>query len=148
MDGNQTVRTVSGNPPENLNKIDYPVHDLTQPSDMAQHSYSAFMWVFMDQLVGTLGFYNNTSNNRTTPARYSQIESTIAATSLLGSSDLECYFATHHIYKDADNQTIFSPNSAQRTQDVLFAKNRTLDVLIPELAFNTTISLMADDLLA
>jgi len=32
--------------------------------------------------------------------------------------------------------------------DVNLARNETLDVLIPELAFNTTVSLMNDPLLA
>ncbi|KAG9238932.1 hypothetical protein BJ875DRAFT_415061 [Amylocarpus encephaloides] len=145
VDGNQTI---TGLPPRSLNRIDYPVTNFSEASNLAQHSYTAFMWVFTEQLLGTMGFYNNTQTNITTPAKYTQIRSTVQATSLLGSSDLECFFAQHHIVTDEFNVTTFTEDSPQRKQDINFAKNQTLDVLIPELAYNTTISFMNDEVLA
>ena len=144
VEGNQTVL---GYPPTILNVVEYPVLNLTASSDMAQHAYSAYMWAFTNQLVGTMGFYNDTLSNRTTPAEYSEIKSAIEATSLLGSSDLDCFFVTNHVITYGSNATN-SPNSPQRQQDINFARNQTLDVLIPELAFNTTVSLMNNKLLA
>jgi hypothetical protein len=102
------------------------------------------MWAFTNQLVGTMGFYNDTSSNKTTPAEYSEIQSRIETSSLLGSSDLDCFFVTNHVILGGSNAV----NSQQRQQDINFARNETLDVLIPELAFNTTVSLMSDELLA
>jgi hypothetical protein len=114
---------------------------------MAQHSYSAYMWAFTNQLVGSMGFYNDISTNKSTPAEYSEIKSGIEGTSLLGSSDLDCFFVTNDAIFDGSNATN-STISPQRQQDIKFARNETLDVLIPELAFNTTVSLMNDLLLA
>jgi hypothetical protein len=142
VEGNQTI---SGYPTL-LHPVDYPVN-LTTPSDMAQHSYSAYMWAFTNQLVGSMGFYNDTSTNKSTPAEYSEIKSGIEGTSLLGSSDLDCFFVTNDAILDGSNATN-STISPQRRQDINFARNETLDVLIPELAFNTTVSLMNDLLLA
>jgi hypothetical protein len=147
VDGNQTV---SGPKPAILNKIDYPITNSSAPSDPAQHSYSAFFWVFSEQLIGTMGFYNNTITNASNPrgATYTQIQSTLQATSLLGTSDLDCFFQAHHIWTDEHNITTFTEDSPQRIQDINLAKGKTLDELIPELAFNITTSFMSSDLLA
>jgi hypothetical protein len=142
VEGNQTI---SGYPTL-LHHVDYPVN-FTAPSDMAQHSYSAYMWAFTNQLVGSMGFYNDTSTNKSTPAEYSEIKSGIEGTSLLGSSDLDCFFATNDDILDG-NKATNSKISPQRQQGINFARNETLDVLIPELAFNTTVSLMNDLILA
>jgi len=145
-EGNQNV---SGYPPTILNEVEFPVLNLTAPSNLVQLAYSAYMWAFTDQLVGEMGFYNDTSTNRTTPAEFSEIRSQIGATSILGSSDLDCFFATNEVIPDipgsANYTTFYSP---QRQQDIDLARNRTLDELIPELSFNTTVSLMSDALLA
>jgi hypothetical protein len=147
VEGNQTVQ---GYPPTILNEVDYPVLNLTEPSDMVQQAYSAYMWAFTNQLVGQMGFYNDTSTNRTTPAEYSEITTGIAATSILGSSDLDCFFVTNDIipWLPGSTENNNTGNSPQRQQDINLARNETLDLLIPELAFNTTVSLMNDVLLA
>jgi len=146
IEGNQTVE---GFPPTILNEVAYPVLDPTVPSDLVQLSYSAYMWAFTNQLVGQMGFYNDTSTNRTTPAMYSEIKTTLEATGLLGSSDLDCFFRTNSVLPGIPGETNYTtPLSPQRQLDVNLARNETLDVLIPELAFNTTVSLMNDPLLA
>jgi hypothetical protein len=64
----------------------------------------------------------------------------------LGSVDLDAFFDLDEekgLYTDK-NFTL----SDQRVQDKALAKNRTLDVLIEELSFNTTISLMHNNLLS
>ena len=145
-EGNQTV---SGYPPTLLNEVEFPVLNLSGPSDLVQMAYSAYMWAFTDQLVGEMGFYTDTSTNKTTPAVFNEIRSQIGATSILGTSDLDCFFVTNNVIPDipgsANYTTLYSP---QRQQDIDLARNRTLDELIPELSFNTTISLMSDALLA
>ncbi|KAE9380934.1 hypothetical protein N431DRAFT_323907 [Stipitochalara longipes BDJ] len=145
-EGNQTVE---GYPPTLLNEVEFPILNLTAPSDLTQMAYSAYMWAFTNQLVGEMGFYNDTSTNKTTPAVYNEIRTEIGATSILGSSDLDCFFATNNVIPDipgtANYTTLYSP---QRQQDIDLAQNRTLDELIPELAFNTTVSLMSDALLS
>jgi len=145
-EGNQTVM---GYPPTLLNEVEFPVLNLSAPSNLPQMAYSAYMWAFTNQLVGSMGFYNDTSINKTTPALYSEIRTNIGATSILGSSDLDCFFGTNDIIPDipgtANYSTLYSP---QRQQDINLAQNRTLDELVPELAFNTTVSLMSDALLA
>lgn len=146
-EGNQTIE---GYPPTLLNQVDYPILNLTEPSDLPQLSYSAYMWAFTDQLVGQMGYYNDTAWNASIPAVYNEIQTDIAATSILGSSDLDCFFTTDvdvpASVPGSKNYTgMFSP---QRQQDIDLARNQTLDELIPELAFNTTVSLMSDILLA
>jgi hypothetical protein len=146
MEGNQMVE---GYPPTNLTEVAYPVLNLTAPSDLVQLAYSAYMWAFTNQLVGSMGFYNDTSTNKTTPAEYSEIKTGIGATSILGSSDLDCFFGTNSILPEIPGSTSYTTTlSPQRQQDIDLAKNGTLDDLIPELAFNTTVSLMNDVLLA
>ena len=51
-----------------------------------------------------------------------------------------------HLYEDSNATSIFDL-SDQRLRDKALARNRTLDVLIEELSFNTSISLMSDKLL-
>jgi hypothetical protein len=146
VEGNQTIK---GYPPTKLNEVAYPVLNLSAPSDLVQLSYSAYMWAFTNQLIGSMGFYNDTSTNKTTPAEYSEIKTGLEATSLLGSSDLDCFFGTNSILPEIPGSTNYTtPLSPQRQKDIDLAKNGTLDDLIPELAFNTTISLMNDILLA
>jgi hypothetical protein len=137
-------QTISGYPPTFLNPIDYPTVDLSKPSDLVQLSYSAFMSAFSNQLIGSLGSYNDSSNDPNSQPEFSIIDSNIENGPLLGSVDLDCFFALDTIY-DTDK---YAPLSPQRIQDIRFARNDTLDDLIPELAFNMTVSLMNDQLLA
>jgi hypothetical protein len=138
------AQTVSGYPPTILNTVDYPIFDPSKPSDPVQLSYSAFMWAFADLLTGSMGSYNDSSNDPNSQSEYTKIDSDVKNTPLLGSVDLDCFFALDTIY-DTDK---YAPPSPQRMQDILFARNDTLDDLIPELAFNLTVSLMNDQVLA
>jgi hypothetical protein len=141
VEGDQTIQ---GYPPTILNEVDYPVLNLTEPSDPVQLSYSAYMWAFTNQLVGEMGLYNDTSTNTTTPAMFSDIKTLISATSILGSSDLDCFFATNKVIPSLSTGNGTGNFTTQRQLDINLAGNETLDILIPELAFNTTVSLMND----
>lgn len=127
-------------------EVAFPDDKLGDVSNMVQHAYSAFMWVICDQIVGKFSWYEDL--NQEDPARTLQfgvIDSQIARTSLLGSQDLDAYF-----WFDEDMALYKTPNwtlSDQRLQDKARARNRTLSVLIEELSFNTTVSLMHNTLL-
>lgn len=131
---------------DRLEEIPFPQDRQNEVSNMAQHAYAAFMVVICDQLVGKFSWFENA--NHSDPNEVSQfgvIDSPIQRTSLLGSIDLDAYF-------DLDEEkglysTVNLSLSEQRLQDKALAKNRTLDVLIEELSFNTTISLMHNPLL-
>ncbi|KAF2471142.1 uncharacterized protein BDR25DRAFT_223485 [Lindgomyces ingoldianus] len=134
-------------------KVAYPNDKPGDISNMAEHAYTAFMWVLSDQLVGKFSWYENSSSNQSTtsPANLSTasqfglIDSPISRTSLLGSVDLDAFFEFDEergLYA-TKNETL----GDQRLQDKAFARNRTLDVLIEELSFNMTVSLMHNDLL-
>lgn len=141
VDGQQ--QSISGYPPKILEPIEYPVLNLTGVSDTVQFAYSAFFWSFTNLLVGSMGFYNESFTNTSAQAQYSDIGSSIENTALLGSSDLDCFFAFDTIF----DPNPYAPISPQRAKDIQLARNEPLDELIPELAFNTTISLMNDPLL-
>jgi hypothetical protein len=131
--------------------IPFPNDDPTKASNMTQHAYTAFMWVICDQLVGKLAWYtdNTNSTNQKSAAQFGVIDSPIQRTSLLGSLDLDAYFELDEekgLYKDQNVSKIFEL-SGQRLKDKAMARNRTLDVLIEELSFNTTVSLMHNRLL-
>lgn len=144
-EGNQTIK---GYPPTRGNDpITYPAVSLTETSNLVQHAYSAYMWAFTNQLIGQMGLFNDSSANRTTPAVYSEIDTEIGSTSLLGSADLNCFFVTNHFVNHGLNAT-FAANSTQRQKDIDLARDQPLDVLIPELSFNTTVGLMNSELLA
>jgi hypothetical protein len=140
--GNQIIST---NPPEILEPIDYPVVNLSVSSDPVQLSYSAYMWAFTDLLKGSIGLFTDNTTGSQTPAQYVEISSNIQNTALLGSSDLNCAFALDSIFK---NESSLAPPTPQRAQDIQLAGGKKFDELIPELAFNLTVSLLNDDLLA
>lgn len=132
----------------------YDVHERIAPprdklgdvSDMAQHAYAAFMWSLTDLVVGSFAWYEDLSPSPYHLAQFGGIKSPIRANSLLGSSDLDVFFDMQYergLYKmDPDTGL-----SAQRLQDKNLARNRTLDVLIEELSFNMTVSLLHNELL-
>jgi hypothetical protein len=130
------------NPPE---LIEYPVIDLSQPSDPLQLAYSAYMWELSAQLDGSIGLFNDTSAAQNTQAEYLAIKSNIENTALLGSPDLNCSFALDAIFY---NDSFLQPATPQRARDIQFARGRNLSDMIQEIAFNFTVSLMSDDLLA
>jgi hypothetical protein len=143
----ENSQTITVNSLEILNTVGYPPVDPTTPSDLVQHAYSAYMWAFTDQLIGWIGIYNDTSlsNSSCGITEFSEIQTQIEHTSLLGSSDLDYFFDKNH---DLFSNSSTGTNSDQRQQDIALAQNQTLDTLIPELAFNTTLSFMTNDLLS
>jgi hypothetical protein len=124
----------------------FPVDGPNEISNMAQHAYSAFFWTLTDQLVGKFSWYVDTDpSDSAEPPQFGVIDSAIERTGLLGSRDLDAFF-------DFDEEKgLYATNnytlSDQRLQDKTRARNRTLDVLIEELSFNTTVSLMHNELL-
>lgn len=147
---NHGVQDVSGNYSVG-EVIPFPNDGPDTISNMVQHAYTAFMWVICDQLVGKFAWYNET-NPSTTPqaaAQFGVIDSPIQRTSLLGSLDLDAFFEMDEekaLYKGQNTSQIYNL-SDQRLRDKAVARNRTLDVLIEELSFNTTVSLMHNSLL-
>jgi hypothetical protein len=131
--------------------ISFPNDDPEKPSNMTQHAYTAFMWVICDQLVGKFAWYNktDTASDEQVADQFGVIDSPIQRTGLLGSLDLDAYFELDEekgLYK-GQNMSKALELSDQRLKDKAMARNRTLDVLIEELSFNTTVSLMHNRLL-
>ncbi len=111
---------------------------------MAQHAYSAFMWVLGDQVVGSFGWFEATDpNNSSNTKQFAMINSPIQHNVLLGSSDLDVFFN----YNEEPRACRTPSKDLQRQQDIDLARNRTLGKLIEELSFNVTVSLMHNDLL-
>lgn len=132
--------------------IPFPTDRADTPSNMTQHAYTAFMWTFSDQLVGKFAWFNDTSPaNSTSPEAAEQfgvIESPLQRTSLLGSRDLDAFFEMDEekgLYAGQDKSKMFDL-SDQRMRDKMAARNRTLDVLVEELSFNTTVGLLRNRL--
>jgi hypothetical protein len=138
--------------------VSFPADGLNIVSDMPQHAYTAFMWVLCDQLVGKLAWYAGSnitvaSTPSASPVReasqFGIIDSPISRTSLLGSLDLDAFFEFDEergLYQDQNTSQIYTL-SDQRLKDKALARNRTLDILIEELSFNITVSLMHNTLL-
>ena len=159
------IQSISMPEPEVVDVVPYPINGSSITAFEQSTAYSAFMWALSNQLVGSMGFYQSTSGsgtgnsilsgiyadnnqptsgNNTTNAMFSEIYTNIDQTSLLGSSDFNSYFIKNHAL-GGHTDGLFSP---QRLQDMAYARNRTLDVLIPELSSNITLSLIIDPLLA
>lgn len=134
--------------PTNLTEVEYPTMFVNSsiPSEQVKMSYSAYMWSLTELVTGTMGLYveNITQAGVTYNTNFTKIETNIDSTALLGSADLDCFFGIDWMYHNA----AWLPSSPQRARDIDFARNETLDVLIPELSANLTISLMANPLLA
>lgn len=136
--------SVSYERPTNLTEVDYPVVDLSRPSDLVQLSYSAFMWAFTDLLVGSMGLYTDNLTSANASAWFNEIRTDLKNTALLGCSDLDGSFAVNWLFYGDK----WMPPSPQRQWDIDFVRNLQLEVLIHELSINLTISLMSDILLA
>ncbi|KAF4637023.1 hypothetical protein G7Y89_g1067 [Cudoniella acicularis] len=131
------------------NLVPYPTpYQQNSPDVIVQHSYSAVMWALTDLLVGSMGLFSQISNgtNTSTITNFSEITTTLERTSLLGSSDLDVFFDKNH-WMTNNISGNYTP-SAQRQADIEFAGNKTLEELIPELAFNTTVGFMNNWLLS
>lgn len=121
-----------------------PVVDSTAPGELPRLSYTAWFWAFSDLLTGTMAMYAEDVTDKS-KHWFNMINSNIQNTALLGSSDLNCFFASGWMYY---NQTFRTP-TGQRLKDIDFARGgMRLEQLIPELSANLTISLMTDELLA
>jgi hypothetical protein len=128
-----------------LNEISYPKDDPHIATNFAAHSYSAFMWVLTDQLVGSMGWWINNATNR----KFSEIATPIEHNSLLGSVDLDPFFDYNNALYFQNSTSLYNEHlSDQRLEDKALARNRTLAVLIEELSFNVTTSLMTNNLLS
>lgn len=123
------------------NRIPYPSDSQSTPSNGVQRAYSAFMWVITDELVGTMSLSEDTRMNN----HFGLIDTPIQRNSLLGSNDLDYHFYMNQrmLYPLDTNMTL----SLQRLRDKALARNLTLDILVEELSFNVTISLMNNLLL-
>jgi hypothetical protein len=123
--------------------VDYPPDNEPESVDlMIQYAYSAVMWALTDLLVGSMGLFTEYSANDSI-TQFSEITTQIEHTSLLGSSNLDVFFdASHFLYSKS------TEISGQRQMDINLGGNRTLDVLIPELAFNTTMSFLSNVLMS
>jgi hypothetical protein len=127
-----------------LESIEFPDNDPSVPTNLTRHSYSAYFSAFTDQLVGSMGFLNDTMPNGIRTPAFSQIDTAILRNSLLGSDDLDFYFDTNkQLYLNNTNQ----PLSPQRLLDKSLARNQTLPYLMEDLAFNITITLLTNPLL-
>jgi hypothetical protein len=133
--------------PENvtqLNTVDYPDINAPYSSDlMVRYAYSAYFWAIAGLLVGSMGICSEYAPISSIPiSNYAEIATEFERTSLLGSSDFDVVF-DENLY--LGNATVLSD---QKLVDIGLARNDTLDVLIPELGFNITMSLMSSDLLS
>lgn len=127
-------------------EVEYPNDKPEETSNMVQHAYSAFMWVLSDQLVGSFGWFNDTTSSTASGNKtFGMINSPIQHNSLLGSSDLDVFFDFNE--DTGACKTPYDKLSPQRQQDIDLAKNRPFGELIEELSFNMTIGLMHNDLL-
>ena len=131
-----------------LNPVLQTTNITNSDADLQGIAYSAFMRAFSSQIVGHLSFYrdvgptNDTDENVKANRPYSKISTNLAQTTLLGSCDLNNFFIKNHaLGKNEQPSELFS---ARRLNDIKIARNRTLDVLIEELSFNVTMSLITN----
>ncbi|KAF2876075.1 hypothetical protein BDV95DRAFT_482729 [Massariosphaeria phaeospora] len=126
-----------------LDAVPYPDDG---PNDVSDMSYTAFIWAISDQLVGRLAWSARSNQSDTRLAeQFGIIDTPLRNTNLLGSLDLDAFYEFDEDYTLYANEN--RSLSDQRLQDKAKARNRTLDVLIEELSFNTTVSLMHNSLL-
>lgn len=88
----ETVRNITKTEIEYRNPVAYPEKSSPNSTEsMVQHAYSAVMWAISDLLVGQMVLFNTTdpSYGRT---QFGEINTQIAHTSLIGSSDLRYHF--------------------------------------------------------
>jgi hypothetical protein len=127
-----------------LDTVNFPDNDPSVPTNLTEHSYSAYFSAFTDQLVGSMGFFNDTMPDGVRSPAFSQVDTAIVRNSLLGSNDLDFYFDTNkQLYLNNTDQ----PLSPQRRLDKALANNQTLPYLMESLAFNITISFLTNPFL-
>jgi hypothetical protein len=130
------VQRISGTQ-DPLHQVEFPNDNRTSISNMSQHAYSAFMSVLASQLVGSFGWFQDTANRS---IEFGIIAAPLQHNVLLGTDDLDVFFNLNEDPKGC--QVPYANLSSQRRLDKDFAKNQTLDVLIPALVFNMTATLL------
>ena len=134
------------------NTITYPQNFTDSPKDRLSMAFSAVMWSLAEQLVGFMSLYrdttpgNNTESDVGLDGTYAKISTNLQQTTLIGSSDLDSFFMKDH--EQSTNVNASHPYSDERLQDMAFARNETLDVLITELSSNITLSLLSNPVFA
>jgi hypothetical protein len=128
-----------------LKPVQYPgaVVDSTKAGELSKLSYASYFWAFSELLTGSMALYAQNASDMN-GRWYNVIEGNLQDTALLGSSDLDCFFATGWMYYN----TSYRAPSGQRRRDMDFAGRRKLGELIPELSANVTIGLLSNDLLS
>jgi hypothetical protein len=111
---------------------------------MARRAYSAFFWALADQILGSLGRFQEPMANNSMVRSFGRIHSPIQHNALLGSPDLAVYF--DYSEDKGACQIPYANRSEQRRRDIDLAKNKTLGALVEDLSLNMTISLMHNDL--
>ena len=145
VNGKQSITNTQLN---TINPVPYPTNLTYSAVEEERSAYSAFMWALSTQLIGHLSFYQDISmaNDSTADVNangtYSEIATNLDSTGILGSSDLNLFFQKNHALGAQLHPT--ERFSRQRIEDQQLARNRTLDVLIEELSFNITISLLGN----
>ena len=146
VNGRQDLQVVNRT---KLHPVAYPANASTLTESEVSMAYSAVMWALSTQLTGSIAFYKDLNatedvTQETYASRiYGEIAADIAETVLVGKSDLNSHFAENHLLGNGS-----SLYSDQRLQDMAYAGDRPLEVLIPELSSNITLSLLIDPLLA
>ena len=138
-----------------LNSVPYPSLASSDAAPELDMAYSTIMWALSTQLQGSITFQRD--RNTTTAGAdggpgdsagsiYSNIDTDMARTILLGASELDGHFRTNHaLGANANHSSGFSP---QRIQDKIYTGNRSFLELPPELSSNVTLSFFVDPLLA
>ncbi|KAF4626927.1 hypothetical protein G7Y89_g11227 [Cudoniella acicularis] len=85
------------------------------------------MWAFNNQIIGSIGLYSEKLANGSNGSPFSQIQTQIQDTILLGSSDLDVFFDREHIWTGGIPEC--NP-IGQRQQDIGLARNEPLSILI------------------
>jgi hypothetical protein len=86
-----------------LHPVAYPANASILPESEVSMAYSAVMWALSTQLTGSIAFYKDLNatedvTQETHASRiYSEIATNIAATVLVGTSDLNSHFAENHL---------------------------------------------------
>ena len=149
LNGIQTLRILD---PAIGDSVTYLTNTSAISFDREDLAYSAFMWATSNQLTGSMGFYrdrslqNSLNGGNNTAGMYSRISTDIDRTSLLGSSKFNTYFLKDHAL--SGNLKPGETFSAQRLQDMAFARHQKLERLSQELSSNITMSLIGNPLLS
>jgi hypothetical protein len=139
------IQTINYSNYSQLGEVTYPIVNASAPSNLTQFAYSAYFWAFTNQIIGSMGLATEKLANGSAGDNFSQIQTDLQNTILLGSSDIDVFFDREHLWTGGSPEC--SP-TGQRAQDIGLARNEPLIILIPELSFNTTMSFFTNELLS